>query len=101
MAYYTTGEDFHDPELHVQVPGSADGSLQEIIIDVTLQQFKEKGQSAGIFMLAVDVTALARARAELAALRAPGGQFGAVAARWFSEFENELITGYRCLYAIR
>ncbi len=69
---YTTGQDFHDPELRAQLPLAADGGLQEVVMDVTLQQFEEQGQPAGVFMLAVDATDLLRARAELSALRAQG-----------------------------
>jgi PAS domain S-box-containing protein len=69
---YTTGNDFHDPGLRVEVARTAGGPLQEVVVDITLQQFQEHGQPAGLFMLAVDVTALTHAQAELAALRAQG-----------------------------
>jgi PAS domain S-box-containing protein len=69
---YTTGESFRDPALRLALERDAGGPLQEAYIDLTLQQFKEQNQPAGILVFAVEVTALVHAQAELATLRAQG-----------------------------
>jgi hypothetical protein len=69
---YDTGEDFRGPALRIELERDASGQLQEAYVDLTLQQFKEKNQPAGILVFAVEVTALVHAQAALAALRAQG-----------------------------
>jgi PAS domain S-box-containing protein len=69
---YATGESFRDPALLMNLERVAGGQLQEAYIDLTLQQFQEQNQPAGVLVFAVEVTALVHAQAELAALRARG-----------------------------
>lgn len=69
---YTTGEGFRDPALRFNLEPDANGQPQEIYVDLTLKQFKEQNQPAGILVFAVEVTALVRAQAELEAMRAQG-----------------------------
>jgi PAS domain S-box-containing protein len=69
---YATGESFRDPALRVALERAPGAALQEIYVDLTLQQFKEQNQPAGILVFGVEVTDLVRARAELAELRARG-----------------------------
>ena len=79
---YTTGESFRDPALRVDLERQPGEALQELYVDLTLQQFKEQNQPAGILVFGVEVTDLVRARAELADLRARGtGGPGAPAER--------------------
>ncbi|MGI4761937.1 MAG: PAS domain-containing protein [Janthinobacterium lividum] len=69
---YTTGEPFRNPALRIELERQAGTPLQEVYVDLTLQQFTEQNQPAGIMVFAVEVTDLVHARAELAELRARG-----------------------------
>lgn len=69
---HATGESFRDPALRLDLAREAGGQSQETYLDLTLQQFTEQNQPAGILVFAVEVTDLVCARAELAALRARG-----------------------------
>jgi PAS domain S-box-containing protein len=69
---YATGEHFRNPALRLDLERAAGGQLQEAYVDLTLQQFREQNQPAGILVFAVEVTDLVHAQAELAALRAWG-----------------------------
>jgi PAS domain S-box-containing protein len=69
---YTTGEPFRNPALRIDLERQPGTPLQEVYVDLTLQQFTEQNQPAGIMVFAVEVTDLVHAQAELAALRARG-----------------------------
>lgn len=69
---YTTGEAFRNPALRIELERQPGSPLQEVFVDLTLQQFSEQNQPAGIMVFAVEVTDLVQARAELAELRARG-----------------------------
>jgi len=69
---YTTGVPFRNPALRIDLERQPGTPLQEVYVDLTLQQFTEQNQPAGIMVFAVEVTDLVHARAELAKLRARG-----------------------------
>jgi PAS domain S-box-containing protein len=69
---YTTGEPYRNPALRLDLERQPGTPLQEVYVDLTLQQFTEQNQPAGIMVFAVEVTDLVHAQAQLAELRARG-----------------------------
>ncbi len=65
---YATGEPFKDPALSLRL--ACDGAPEEVILDVTFQPLRDDaGRVHGLLLLEVDVTALVRSRAQVAAER--------------------------------
>jgi PAS domain S-box-containing protein len=69
---YATGEPYRNPALRIELERQPGAPLEEVYVDLTVQQFTEQNQAAGLMVFAVEVTDLVHARAELAELRARG-----------------------------
>lgn len=67
---HTTGEPFRNPALCSKPEGQPGTPLQAVYVDLTLRQFTERSQPAGIMIFAVEITDLVHLRAELTELRA-------------------------------
>lgn len=65
---YATGEAFKDPALSLRL--AHDGVPEDVVLDVTYQPLRDDaGRVHGLLLLEVDVTALVRSRAQVAAER--------------------------------
>jgi len=70
---YLTGETYHGQELRLELERDGSRELREGYFNFIYQQFREKGQPAGIMVFAFEVTELVQARRALEQLRDGAG----------------------------